>query len=115
MFSHVPKDSTPIFLHVASVVYLGSDKNMLDKMYEVNIDGMKNVIDICLEKKCRLVNVSSVEALVATSKLPYAMTKKAANDLLCATDLDYVIVCPSGVLGPNDPSNTHTTQTLLTV
>ena len=118
-----------IFIHVASVVYLGTQRRQLDHMRAVNINGVHNVIDACKEHNCRLVYVSSVHAipegkkgsLITETKTfdpaavvgHYAKTKAEASRLvqLAVFDgLDAVTVHPAGIMGPGDYSNTHLTQ-----
>ncbi|MCL2798095.1 MAG: NAD-dependent epimerase/dehydratase family protein [Firmicutes bacterium] len=126
-----PRAPSPeyIFIHTASIVYLGNDRKKRKEMYETNIEGTKNVIDACLKFNARLVYVSSVEAIAAPKKGVitettdfdlkkvkghYAKTKAAASRLVMEAvkdrGLDAVIVHPAGIVGPNDFSETHTTQ-----
>ena len=117
-------------IHTASVVYLGGDKKKLQRMREVNIDGAKNIIELCLRHKCRLLYVSSVHAIpeapnrgviTETKEFDhkkvigkYAKTKAEASQLVMDAvknkGLDAVMVHPSAISGPHDYSNTHTTQ-----
>lgn len=48
-------------IHCAAIVYIKSKKN--SKVYDVNVNGTKNIIDKVLEKKAKLVYVNSVHAI----------------------------------------------------
>ena len=130
MFESVPQGHKAIFVHTASVVYLGSNKKALENMRRVNIEGTQNVINECKAQKCRLVYVSSVHAITEpkhralTTEIKdfnpkkvvghYAKTKAAASALVMNAihneGLDAVLVHPAGITGPGDYSNTHMTQ-----
>lgn len=107
-----------------TVYHLASKISILpyvDKeLYSINIDGTKNVADVCLEKNIRLIYVSSVHAIMdkpegeidETTPMEepligaYGKTKaKATKYVLSLTKnngLNAVIVQPSGVVGPYD-------------
>lgn len=106
--------------HCAGVISIsGSNKRL---MYKVNVEGTKNVIEACIKNKVkRLIYTSSVHALVEPPKRDiideackidpnkvygdYAKTKALATiNVLEATkrDLDAVVLCPSGIIGPFD-------------
>ncbi|HHW94476.1 MAG TPA: NAD-dependent epimerase/dehydratase family protein [Mogibacterium sp.] len=120
-------------IHCAGIVYIKSKYN--PAVYEVNVNGTKNIIEKVLEKNARLVYVSSVHAI---NEKPagetiteikdfdadqvvgqYAKTKvEAAKYILEAVEkkgLDACIVHPSGMLGPNDFTNGHVTQLIADV
>lgn len=108
--------------HLAGIVDIGSKKRSL--MYDVNINGTKNVIDTCKEVKVkRLVYTSSVHTIVVKKNNndllveptvfdknkvvgDYAKTKTEATkyffEVVSNSDLDAVIVYPSGIVGPFD-------------
>ena len=48
-------------IHCAAIVYIKSKYNPM--VYEVNVNGTKNVIDLVLESGAKMVYVSSVHAL----------------------------------------------------
>lgn len=118
-------------IHCAAIVYIKSRYN--PKVYDVNVNGTKNVAEKVLEHGARMVCVSSVHALKekpnrglmreASSFDPeavkglYAKTKaEIANDILELTrekGLDACIVQPSGIIGPRDYGNSHLTQLIL--
>ena len=111
--------------HLAGLVEISGVRKK--RVFEVNVEGTKNVINACLEKKVdRLLYVSSVHAL----KLPkegeidetldadisrlngaYAKSKAMATiEVMNAIQkgLDAVIVFPSGIIGPYDFKSSYT-------
>lgn len=118
-------------IHCAAIVYIKSKYN--PKVYEVNVNGTKNVIDKVLEKKAKLVYVSSVHAITEKpnneiiteikdfnhNKVEgqYAKTKaeiaKYVLDMVENRGLNACIVHPSGIIGPNDFGNSHLTQLII--
>lgn len=98
-------------------------RGVYKKIRRVNVDGAQNVLDACIANDVkRLVHVSSIEALgdpgrgvVATEEmgfnpdkamLEYGVTKAEGSLLLQKASregkIDVVMVCPVGILGPND-------------
>lgn len=90
-------------------------------MYKVNVEGTKNVVNACISNKVkRLIYTSSVHALVESNRKMidesceinpdmvygyYAKTKALATLIVLEaskSDLDTVILCPSGIIGPFD-------------
>jgi len=122
-----------VFIHTASVVLIGGNGRQYKTMDEVNYNGVKNIIEACLAHKARLVYVSSVHAITEPPKNhltteiehfdprsvvgKYAKSKARASALIMDAvknrDLDTVIVHPSGIIGPNDYSDTHLTQMIM--
>ncbi len=119
----VPEGSEVIVIHSASIVTMNPDPN--PKVYAVNVDGTRNIIDMCLKHKVKkLVYVSSTGAIpelphgqkirevdhfLPTDGLVgyYSVTKAEASQLILdavrwCPDLDASIVHPSGICGPND-------------
>lgn len=106
--------------HLAALVAITPDMNLL--MEKVNVDGTRNVIMLAREAGVkRLVYTSSIHALqrppdgvVITEDLSfdtvnpagaYDRTKARASELVLVAnskDLETVIVCPTGVIGPFD-------------
>jgi len=119
-----------IFVHTASVVYLGGDKKRLEHMYDTNIEGTRNVIEACLKYGARLVYVSSVHSIPKAKKGKivkevcsfdpkkvkghYAKTKAIASQMVLDAvrndGLDAILVHPSGISGPNDFTGTYLGQ-----
>jgi len=111
--------------HLAGLVKISGVRKKL--VYDVNVNGTKNVVQACLEKKVkRLLHVSSVHALkepetgVIDETLDtdlhnllgdYAKSKAMATiEVMNAIQkgLDAVIVFPSGVIGPYDFRSSYT-------
>jgi len=120
-----------IVIHCAGIVTIESRKDK--RVWEVNVEGTRNIIDACIKHKARrLVYVSSVHAIPVLKKGQimaevdqfdpdkveglYAKSKAAASQLVLDADkkgLDAVIVHPSGIIGPGDPLRGHTTQLVI--
>ena len=120
-------------IHCAAIVYIKSKYNPL--IYNVNVNGTKNIVDKVLELNAKLVYVSSVHAIPekpnndliteVTNFNPddvyglYAKTKaEAANyvmDAIKNKNLNACIIHPSGIIGPNDFGNSHLTQLIKVV
>ena len=106
--------------HMAALVAITSDKYEL--MYQVNVEGTRNVIEACRQMGVRrLVYTSSIHALgrlaegatidetvefdQANPAGAYDRTKAIASALVqeaAKKGLDAVIVLPTAVIGPND-------------
>lgn len=120
-----------IVIHCAAIVYI---KSKYDQMvYDVNVNGTKNIVKKVLESNAKLVYVSSVHAITEKKnkaliteikdfdkekvKGLYAKTKaetaKYVLKMVQEKNLNACIVHPSGIIGPNDYGNTHLTQLIL--
>ena len=124
-----------IVLHIASIVTVNPDYN--PKVMAVNVDGTKNVIDLCLiHPECRkmvycsstgaipeapmgqkIVEVSEflpdkVEGCYSQSK---ALASQAVLDAVRERGLNACIVHPSGIMGPEDFAVGETTGTLIKI
>ncbi len=105
--------------HCAAVITFASQKK--DLMHKVNIEGTKNIVDLCLDKKVnKLVHVSSIAAIGRSSEsnlvdektewdeasplnTEYAKSKQRSEMEVWrgnAEGLNMVIVNPSVILGP---------------
>ena len=109
-----------IVYHLAGIITISSGNN--DFLYQVNVEGTKNVVDACLKNQVkRMVYTSSVHALKEPpqgtvidetcsydpecARGSYDRSKaRASLEVLKGIDrgLDAVLVCPSGVIGPCD-------------
>lgn len=118
-------------IHCAAIVYIKSKYN--PNVYNVNVNGTKNIIQKVLEKNAKLIYVSSVHAITEKPNKEviteikdfnpdavigyYAKTKaETAQYVLKMVEeknLNACIVHPSGIIGPNDYSSTHLTQLLI--
>ena len=123
------KDS--ILIHCAAIVSIASKYD--DMVYQVNVNGVKNVMNECLENNIkRVVHVSSVHAI--PEKKPgevitevdhfdkniveglYAQTKAEASQYvldMAKKGLNVSIVHPSGIFGPGDYGHGHLTQMVI--
>ena len=113
-------------IHCAGIVYIKSKYNPL--VYNVNVNGTKNIIDKVLNINAKLVYISSVHAIpesdgVITETVDfdpnkveglYAKTKaeaaKYVMDAVKNKNLNACIIHPSGIIGPNDYGNSHLTE-----
>lgn len=120
-------DAEIFVIHCAAVVYIKSKYN--SRVYDVNVNGTKNIVDKVLEYNAKLIYVSSVHAIPEKSDGNlisevsifnpddvvglYAKTKAEAAryvmDSVKHKGLNACIVHPSGILGPYDFSNSHLT------
>ncbi|MEG0994592.1 MAG: NAD-dependent epimerase/dehydratase family protein [Bacilli bacterium] len=117
-----------IVIHCAGIVSIVSKFDQ--RVFDVNVMGTKNVVDMCIEKKVeKLIHVSSVHAIpeVVNKGLIkevnhfdktlveglYAKTKAEASAYVMAKineGLNAVIVHPSGIIGPYDFGDSHLTK-----
>ena len=115
-------------IHCAGVVYIKSKYNPI--VYDVNVNGTKNIVDKVLEIDAKLIYVSSVHSITEkpnNEKITeitnfdsgkvvglYAKTKAEAAkyviDAVKSKNLDACIIHPSGIIGPKDFGNSHLTQ-----
>ena len=115
-------------IHCAAIVYIKSKYNTL--VYNVNVNGTKNIVDKVLEINAKLIYISSVHAIPERPKNElitettnfnpdhvrglYAKTKaEAAAYVMYAVknkNLNACIIHPSGIIGPNDFGNSHLTE-----
>lgn len=120
-------DAEIFVIHCAAVVYIKSKYN--SRVYDVNVNGTKNIVDKVLAYNAKLIYVSSVHAIPEKSDGNlisevsifnpddvvglYAKTKAEAAryvmDSVKDKGLNACIVHPSGILGPYDFSNSHLT------
>lgn len=117
-----------IVIHTAGLVSI--EDKITPNLYDVNVNGTKNVISMCRKYKARrMLYVSSVHAIAeedgkaviheTTSfskesvKGGYAATKAEASQAVLdavSEGLDAVIVHPSGIIGPFDNGRNHIVQ-----
>ncbi|MFT3695640.1 MAG: NAD-dependent epimerase/dehydratase family protein [Kofleriaceae bacterium] len=100
-------------IHLAAVISLEARDEPV--MQAVNVEGTRIVAEACAAAKVRLVHASSIHAYShrvepidetrgpAEPNAPaYDRSKAAAEAVLRALDLDYVIVNPTAIIGPFD-------------
>lgn len=126
-------DKSTIVIHCAGIVNISSRRS--EKMRMVNVEGTKNITDMCIEKGVKkLVYVSSVHAIPEAPKGnimteetvfdpslvvgPYAKTKAEATAYVMekarAGLLNASVVFPSGIFGPYDKEGrNHLTQLVI--
>ena len=124
----VPSNTEVFVIHCAAFVYIKSRNNK--KVFDVNLGGTKNIVQKVLEIGAKLVYVNSVHAItekpnheVMTEITDFDSTKvvgcyakskaetaKYVLDMVKEKELNACIVQPSGIIGPNDYSNTHLTE-----
>lgn len=113
------------FLDIDTVFHLAGYINISiydrKKTYDTNVNGTKNIIELCLEHKVNLVYTSSIHALSTKDKVItensqlcidtlerrgiYDQTKAlATKEVLKAIEqgLKAIIIMPTGVIGPYD-------------
>ncbi|MDY0382473.1 MAG: SDR family oxidoreductase [Atribacterota bacterium] len=109
-----------VVFHCAGIISIIPGQR--EQLFQVNVLGTKNVVDICLEEKVkRLIHISSIHALSEPEK-GVVITEERAFDpenvlgdyshskalgsleVLKGVErgLDAVIICPSGIIGPYD-------------
>lgn len=114
-------------IHCASIVYLDSKYN--ERVYQVNVEGAKNIIKKTKEINAKLVYVSSVHAIeekvnnevmdenasfdpdkiVGLYAKTKAETTRYVFNEVKNNNLNACVVFPSGLLGVNDFTNTNMT------
>jgi dihydroflavonol-4-reductase len=119
-FFDVPAEIDLIVIHCAGIV--STSMKASRKIYDVNVGGTKNIVDMCAQKKVKkLVYVSSIHAMPTLPQGqtmaeidsfdpekvigPYAKTKAEATAYVSAAvknGLNATIVYPAGILGPYD-------------
>ena len=131
----VEEGTETIVLHIASIVTVNPDYS--SKVMEVNVDGTKNIIRLCLSHpKCKkLVYCSSTGAIpeaamgkaikevrrfdpdevVGCYSRSKAMASQAVLDAVHENGLNACIVHPSGIMGPEDYAIGETTGTLIKI
>ena len=125
------KEYQMVVIHCAAIVTIASKYNQ--KVYDVNVLGTKNVVDLCIKYKVyRLIHISSVHAIKEnkdSSQISevshfdvddvyglYAKTKaEAAQYVLdkAGKGLNASIIHPSGIIGPYDYNIGHTTRLIV--
>jgi len=121
-----------VVYHLAAKIAI--DNKDRNSVFEVNIQGTQNVIDVCLEQKVkRLVYTSTVHSLKSfgpeelldetnplnpTSKLAYEASKAEAELLIldaAKSGLDAIILNPSAIIGPYDFQPSYLGQALIKI
>ncbi len=128
--SDLIKDADVVF-HLAAVISInGNQKHLIEK---INIEGTKNISDLCLEHNKRLIHFSSVHALnqyplnmPLTEDNPladenayiYDRTKAAGERIIlnaCKKGLNATILNPTSVIGIHDYKPSYLGQAVLKI
>jgi len=121
-----------VVYHLAAKIAI--DNKDRDAVFEVNVQGTKNVIEICLERNVkRLVYTSTVHSLKSfgpnelldetnplnpKSKMAYEASKAEAELLILEATkkgLDTLILNPSAIIGPFDFQTSYLGQALIKI
>lgn len=123
--------SADVVIHTAALIDIR--RGHLSKMEKVNVEGTKNVLEACRRAGVRrLVYVGSIEAINLTSEerpvredfglalgnaiMDYGNTKADASRFVLRAglegNLETVVLCPSGIIGPWDIGTGLFTKTL---
>ena len=125
LFEGLDRDAEVYVIHTAGIVSI--TEKMPENLWEVNVAGTRNVVELCLEHGVKkLVHVSSVHAIPERENFRiirevrrfherwvhggYAKTKAEASQLVLDAveqGLPAVIVHPSGIIGPWDYGHNH--------
>jgi dihydroflavonol-4-reductase len=120
-----------LVFHLAGIVEIGSGKKAI--INKVNVEGTRNIVDACLKNHIRrLVYTSSVHAIPELPKTQtivevdhfdpdlvkglYAKSKAMATKIVLDqkdSDLEVIVVHPSGVIGPFDYKLSNVSQVFL--
>lgn len=129
----IPSSAEVYVIHCAAIVYIKSQPN--PAVYQVNVLGTQNIVNVTLKIGAKLIYVNSVHALPElperqtmseitnfnpnTVEGEYAKSKaEAARYVLEAVKtrgLNACIVHPSGIIGPYDFKISHLTQLIIDV
>lgn len=123
---NINRNTKVYVIHCAAIVYIKSRYN--PNVYNVNVNGTKNIVKKTLEINAKLVYINSVHAIKENNKIIkestdfnsnyvkglYAKTKalgaKFVLEQVKNNNLNACIIHPSGIIGPYDYGNGHLTQ-----
>lgn len=117
-----------VVIHTIAKVTIGEGSKK--ELHAVTVDGTRAIVEMCVERGAKLLQVSSTEALggvfdenvtyrpdPARCDTNYARAKAEADrlvlDAVHTRGLDASILLLSSVLGPGDYSNSHMTQMMI--
>ena len=117
-----------VVIHTIAKVTIGEGSKK--ELHAVTVDGTRAIVEMCVERGAKLLQVSSTEALggvfdenvtyhpdPARCDTDYARAKAEADrlalDAVHTRGLDASILLLSSVLGPGDYSNSHMTQMMI--
>ncbi|MCG8413642.1 MAG: SDR family NAD(P)-dependent oxidoreductase [Pseudomonadales bacterium] len=114
-------------VHAAAATPMQIDS--IDKLFEINVEGVKNVVGSALDAGIQnIVCISSVTAIFSTdaskvtadaapvpSKMPYGQSKVEAENYLRSRQAagdPIAVVYPGGIIGPEDPGMSDAVKAL---
>lgn len=122
-------DNSHAIIHSAGLISIG-EKNR-NQVYEINVGGTENIIQACLNKKIRLIYISSSTAVQekpsheifnenraykTENDFTYSWTKALAEQKVLEAvkkdNLDAIIIRPTAIVGPPDSNPSHFGQTI---
>lgn len=122
-------ENSHAIIHSAGLISIG-EKNK-NQVYEINVGGTENIIQTCLNKKIRLIYISSSTAVQekpsheifdedraykTENDFTYAWTKALAEQKVLEAvkkdNLDAIIIRPTAIVGPPDYNPSHFGQTI---
>ena len=131
----VEEGTDTIVLHIASIVTVNPDYS--SKVMEVNVDGTRNIIRLCLShpeckklvycsstgaipeaamgRKIREVGRFDPDEVIGCYSRSKAMASQDVLDAVHENGLNACIVHPSGIMGPEDYAVGETTGTLIKI
>jgi len=123
-------ENSQVLIHAASAISMGELDR--DLVYEVNVKGTQNIVNICLEQSIRFIYISSSTAVIdpldaeefdenrpyrEDKSFYYAWTKAQAEKYILEkiehTKLDAFIIRPTAIIGPEDPVPSRFGRTIL--
>ncbi len=123
-------DQSSVIIHCASIISIG-EQNM-DEVYKINVHGTETIIEACLNKKSRLIYISSSSVVKETQNdevfdedgpyktendFLYAWTKVLSEKKILGSvkenDLDAIIIRPTAIIGPPDHKPSYFGRTIL--
>ena len=123
-------EGAEILIHCASVISVGEDNR--DEVYEINIKATEKLIDQCVQKKIRLIYISSSTATlpdnaerildekapwVTSKEFFYGWSKARAEERIFSavadSGLDAIILRPTALIGPPDDQPSRFGRTIL--
>ena len=91
-----------IIIHAAGVL-----KGSNEYLNRLNYLSTKKILDLAEKQRInRFIYVSSIDVLLLNS--PYAISKKKAEDIVKASNVNWVIIRPSVIFGKDDNKNFYT-------
>jgi len=124
--------NSSVVIHCASVVSIGEINE--EVVYPINVNGTENIIKECLERKIKLIYISSSAAVLETDEnetfnenrpyktendFLYSWTKALSEKKILAAgksdNLDAIILRPTAIVGPPDYRPSHFGQTIFDI